>query len=1163
MLSVDVFKMRFDLLKTNQTANKWVRWGLVASRADPIFLFFQHPVPIRESHKTAIICKKWISAMLSGNPKTSFIFSITLLCLISAFGLMWSSTTYAQDSTAFIRQVRSIETDELGIINPSSLAFSPDTNIFYILSQNQPKAQAADIFLLTPTEDRIGSARIAAQINDPINMTFDFTAKRLLLTESAEEMIEFGLGSDGNLNTNTPVRHDIRIFGLKDPLGMTVDPESGHLFILDATDLRIVRVETGPGGGFNDAVITPIDLKALDLVNPRGLALDPNTGHFHVLSTDEKMLYELTEAGLLVATRDLSAFKLNDPQGMVFAPSGDLTDDPSQLSLYIADSGLSPLGEDAPNPANNGQVVELSLAETLLLAVRAAVGQGSLVQVIDTSQFSPPSPDSAGIAYLSASDTLLMSDSEVNEMPIFTGDNLFEMTLSGNLINTLTTISFSNEPTGVAYNPANEHIFISDDSAREIFEVNPGPDGLYDTDDDIVTAFDTRAFDSTDPEGVAFDSWQGVLFIADGLNNEIYRVSPGSNGIFDGLPPGGDDSWSSFDTGVLGVNDPEGITFDTDNGLLYIVGDPSDSMAHVTREGALVRMVDISAANARKPAGLGYAPSSVIPSAMNIYITERGVDNNSDPNENDGRVYEISISPTLSGNLPPLIDAGSNTAITLPEVSVFLDATVTDDGLPDPPGAVTINWSQVSGPGTVIFDNASVEDTWATFPGAGVYILSLTASDSEFMSTDELIVTVIDPTVGSIDVRVADSSDDAEERSSGSMYLTSSDLELVFDGSDQTVGMRFNVVGVPQGALITNAYIQFQVDEINTVATSLTIEGEDIDDALNFTPTSGNISSRPRTGTTVSWDPVPWTTQGEVGLDQQTPNIASIIQEIVDRPGWTIGNSLVIIITGTGERTAESYDGVMSGAPLLHVEYTVTADTTPVAVDDAFTVNEDLPLAGNVLDDNGNGPDTLGDGINTVSLVSDVSNGTLTLNPDGSFDYTPALDFNGADSFTYHITDEDPETSNTATASITVDPVDDGTPVAVDDALSTPEDVPKVINIDNDLLANDTLTDRAVFATFDTLSVQGGPVVDNGDGTLTYSPPLNYNGPDSFTYSLIDDEGQISAAATVDITVSVVFCDGDFDQDGDIDGMDLFELIQSGGVSPADFAANFGRAVCP
>jgi len=255
-----------------------------------------------------------------------------------------------------------------------------------------------------------------------------------------------------------------------------------------------------------------------------------------------------------------------------------------------------------------------------------------LVQVIDTSQFFPPSPDPAGIAYLSHSDTLLISDSEVNEMPIFTGVNLFEMTLSGNLIDTFTTTSFSDEPTGVAYNPANEHIFISDDSDREIYEVDPGPDGFYDTSDDIITSFDTSAFNSTDPEGVAYDSWQGALFIADGLNNEVYRVTPGANGIFDGVPPTGDDQVTSFDTESLGINDPQGITFDTDNGHLYLVGIPVDSMAHVTTEGALVRMIDISAANARKPAGLAYAPGSINPSEMNIYITERGVDNGSDPN---------------------------------------------------------------------------------------------------------------------------------------------------------------------------------------------------------------------------------------------------------------------------------------------------------------------------------------------------------------------------------------------------------------------------------------------------------------------------------------------------------------------------------------------------
>lgn len=61
---------------------------------------------------------------------------------------------------------------------------------------------------------------------------------------------------------------------------------------------------------------------------------------------------------------------------------------------------------------------------------------------------------------------------------------------------------------------------------------------------------------------------------------------------------------------------------------------------------------------------------------------------------------------------------------------------------------------------------------------------------------------------------------------------------------------------------------------------------------------------------------------GEVDPDQRTPDLSSIVQEIMDRPGWSGGNSLVIIITGTGEWVAESYNGDPRGAPLLHVEYT-------------------------------------------------------------------------------------------------------------------------------------------------------------------------------------------------------------------------------------------------
>jgi len=65
----------------------------------------------------------------------------------------------------------------------------------------------------------------------------------------------------------------------------------------------------------------------------------------------------------------------------------------------------------------------------------------------------------------------------------------------------------------------------------------------------------------------------------------------------------------------------------------------SDTLiAHVTTAGELLRTIDISSANAIKPAGLAYAPSQ-----MNLYIVDRGVDNNSDPNENDGMVYEFSL----------------------------------------------------------------------------------------------------------------------------------------------------------------------------------------------------------------------------------------------------------------------------------------------------------------------------------------------------------------------------------------------------------------------------------------------------------------------------------------------------------------------------------------
>ena len=172
-----------------------------------------------------------------------------------------------------------------------------------------------------------------------------------------------------------------------------------------------------------------------------------------------------------------------------------------------------------------------------------------------------------------------------------------------------------------------------------------------------------------------------------------------------------------------------------------------------------------------------------------------------------------------------------------------------------------------------------------------------------------------------VEVRVGAGADDAEEAPSGSVNLTSSDLELTFANGDQVVGMRFANLAVPQGASIVSAYVQFQADEESFGETTLTIEGEAVDDAATFSSVDGDISVRPRTTSSVVWSPPPWTTVGEAGSAQRTEDVASVIQEIVDRPGWAEGAALALIITGTGDRVAESFNGVAAAAALLHVEY--------------------------------------------------------------------------------------------------------------------------------------------------------------------------------------------------------------------------------------------------
>ena len=177
----------------------------------------------------------------------------------------------------------------------------------------------------------------------------------------------------------------------------------------------------------------------------------------------------------------------------------------------------------------------------------------------------------------------------------------------------------------------------------------------------------------------------------------------------------------------------------------------------------------------------------------------------------------------------------------------------------------------------------------------------------------------------SVSVRVSQSTDDAEESlADGSIDLTSTDLELIEDlrsggPGEQIVGIRFQNIAIPPNAYITSAYIEFEVDETGSDATSLTISGQAADNPGTFAADDFTISNRSKTTASVVWSPDAWNT---ADAKHQTPDISSVVQEIVDRGGWASGNAMAFLIEGSGTRTAESYDGEAAAAPLLVVEYT-------------------------------------------------------------------------------------------------------------------------------------------------------------------------------------------------------------------------------------------------
>jgi hypothetical protein len=500
--------------------------------------------------------------------------------------------------------------------------------------------------------------------------------------------------------------------------------------VLDGSTRELVRVEAGdPARGVTRTGLAPV--AGADSL--RGLAVNPDDGLLYAMSPGTQQLLGFAGDGTLQAAFDLSALGLADARAFAFAPSSDTTDDPSVTHLFVADAG---------GAGSSGQVMEATV-ESGIVSAQATV-TATMVQKIATSSWNPASPDPSGVEYLPGSDRLEVVDSEVEEVTGagYHNVNMWQSTRAGVVTDTGTTWTpapgFSREPTGLGYAAASNTLFISDDDCDCIWVDRPGGDARFGTADDIVASIGVAQFGSSDTEDPEFDPTTGHLFFIDGVNTEVYELDP-VDGTFGN---GNDVLVNHFDVGQYGPTDIEGLGSDAAHGTLLVGGRATRRIYEVTKAGALVQTIDATGIpGIRYISGLAEAPASDGSGRMNYWTVDRNIDNGPDPSENDGQLFELTVTPA---NAAPVVNAGGDQTIVTPQSSVNVSGAVSDDGLPNPPAATTTAWTQTSGPATVTFGSPNaVSSTVSGLTAVGDYVLRLTANDSSLSTFDELVVHVL------------------------------------------------------------------------------------------------------------------------------------------------------------------------------------------------------------------------------------------------------------------------------------------------------------------------------------------------------------------------------------------------------------------------------------
>lgn len=324
----------------------------------------------------------------------------------------------------------------------------------------------------------------------------------------------------------------------------------------------------------------------------------------------------------------------------------------------------------------------------------------------------------------------------------------------------------------------------------------------------------------------------------------------------------------------------------------------------------------------------------------------------------------------------------------------------------------------------------------------------------------------------------------------GTDQLTSIETLIFADATFQPGVSTAPLVSVTDITTDEDSTVDFTVEVLAFDGETVSVTDISSTGAGAFIATGSSAIPSPVTGTGTAFG---FTFDPEDQFQHLSPNLGglSAVTDLIS----------VEVTDAGGDVVEESFDVTVTGV-----------NDPPTAQDDSATVAEDGSTSISVLDNDGDVD--LGDSIRLVSVTNGTL-GTAMASASGTITYRPNPNVFGMDSFTYTIEDSTGAQS-TAMVDVTITAVND-LPMAVNDTGSTAEDTPLTI----DVQANDSDADAVTLTTVAASDGANGSTAVNGNGSVTYTPDLNFFGDDSFTYTIDDGDGA-QATATVNVTVTAV-----------------------------------------